>query len=178
MNSAVNDETKIAARRPLQPPVPIRNPVSLVLLWASKTDPRLLAVCSRWAMATQTAFGVFVFFTAALALGGSYYTLSTINTPGTQTFWIALAWSAFVFFLDREIVGGLDKTSALVRPLLALFLGTIVAIPIELKVFEQRIDQDLQRQYRQDNKEQFSSSTTSAARRRRSNSVELGWSPS
>jgi len=141
--------------RPFPTPAPIRNPVSLVLLWASKTDPRLLSVCSRWATATQTAFGVFVFFTAALALGGSYYAVSTINTPASQAFWIALGWSIFVFFLDREIVGGLDKTSALVRPLLALFLGTIVAVPIELRVFEQRIDQDLQRQYRLDNKEQF-----------------------
>ena len=143
--------------RPLPVPVPIRNPLSLTLLWASKTDPRLLAVCSRWAMATQTSFGVFVFFTAALALGGSYYTLSTLNTPNLQALGIALGWSTFVFFLDREIVGGLDKTSALVRPLLALFLGTIVAIPIELRVFEKRIDQDLQRQYRQDNQEQFDS---------------------
>ena len=141
--------------RPLKVPVPIRNPLILTLLWASKTDPRLLSMCSRWAIATQTAFGVFVFFTAVLALGGSYYTLSTLNAPGAQAFWIALAWSTFIFFLDREIVGGLDKTSALVRPLLALFLGTIVAIPIELRVFEQRIDQDLRRQYRLDNKELF-----------------------
>lgn len=144
-----------AATRPMPVPAPIRNPVALVLLWASKTDPRLLSVCSRWAMATQTAFGVFVLFTAALALGGAYYTLSTIDAPGPQAFWISLAWSAFVFFLDREIVGGLDKTSAVVRPVLALFLGTIVSIPIELKIFEKRIDQDLQRQYRMDNREQF-----------------------
>ena len=146
---------KTIPNRPAPVPAPIRNPVSLVLLRASKTDPRLLSLCSRWAMSTQTAFGVFVFFTAALALGGSYYTLSTLNTPSSQALGIAVGWATFVFFLDREIVGGLDKTSAVVRPFLALFLGTIVAIPIELRVFEQRIDQDLQRQYRLDNKEQF-----------------------
>jgi len=42
-----------------------------------------------------------------------------------------------------------------VRPFLALFLGTIVAIPIELRVFERRIDQQLHLQYRMDNKDQF-----------------------
>ena len=83
-----------AAARPKAVPAPIRNPVSLVLLWASKTDPRLLSLCSRWAMSTQTAFGVFVFFTAALALGGSYYTLSTINTPSAQPSGSPSAWFA------------------------------------------------------------------------------------
>jgi hypothetical protein len=151
----IRNDSQLPPQRPTPVPAPIRNPLTIALLWASKTDSRLVSVCSRWAIATQAAFGVFVFFTAALALGGSYYTLSTIDTPASQALWIALAWSTFVFFLDREIVGGLDKTSALVRPILALFLGTIVAIPIELRVFEQRIDQDLQRQYRVDNKEQF-----------------------
>ena len=83
--------------RPLPAPVPIRNPLTLVLRFASKTDPRLLAVCSRWALATQTAFGVFVFFTAALALGSSYYTLSTLNTPSSQALGSALGWSTFAF---------------------------------------------------------------------------------
>lgn len=69
--------------------------------------------------------------------------------------WIALGWSAFILVLDREIVGGLDKSSAYVRPVLSLFIGVLVAIPIELFVFQQRVDQTLQRQYRQDNRQQF-----------------------
>lgn len=141
--------------RPRPVPGPIRNPVASVLLWASKTDPRTIAVCSRWAIATQTALGVFVFFTAVMAYGAAYYTLSTLNAAGSWTGWIALGWSIFVFFLDREIVGGLDKMTAIVRPILALFIGTLVAIPIELFVFQERIDQELQRQYRQDNKQQL-----------------------
>src|ERR1700741_4529583 len=92
----------------------IRNPLMLLLLWASKTDPHLVSVCSRWSLATQTALGIFVFFTAALALGGIYYTLSSLNAPAPWPMTIAICWSIFVFFLDREIVGGLDKVSALV----------------------------------------------------------------
>ena len=144
-----------AGRRPLPVSVPIRNPLILVLFWASKTDPRLAAVCSRWARATQAAFGLFVFFTTALAFGAAYYTLSTLAVPARWSLWIAVAWALFVCFLDREIVGGLDKATALVRPLLALAIGTIVAIPIELWIFQDRVDQELAKQYRQNNQEQF-----------------------
>src|ERR1035438_2108314 len=136
-------------------PAPIRNPVTLALLWASKTDVRLVAVCSRWAAATQCALGMFVCFTALLAFGAAYYTLSTLQVPGSWVLWIAMLYAVFIGVLDREIVGGLDKTTALVRPILSLFIGTIIAIPIELWVFQGRIDQDLQRQYRLDNREQL-----------------------
>jgi hypothetical protein len=126
-----------------------------MLFWLSKTDTRLVSVCSRWAMATQAAFGVFVLFTAALAFGAAYYTLSTLNAPSSLIPWMAVGWSIFVGALDREIAGSLDKTTAVVRPVLALFLGTLTAIPIELYVFQERVDQQLQRQYREDNKQQL-----------------------
>src|ERR1035437_7299201 len=148
MNTVLNDETKTSARRPLPPPMPVRNPATLALFWLSKTDTRLVSVCSRWAMATQAAFGAFVLFTAALAFGAAYYTLSTLNAPSGLVPWTAVGWSIVVGLLDREIAGSLDKTTAVVRPFLALFLGTLTAIPIELYVFQQRVDQQLQRQYR------------------------------
>src|SRR2546426_1095565 len=155
MSTSFDFDVHTSTQRPLPVPVPIRNPISLVLLWASKTDPRLLAVCSRWAIATQAALGVFVLFTAVLALGAAYYTLSTLHAPSRWALSIAIGWSIFIGFLDREIVGSLDKTTAAVRPLLALFVGTLVAIPVELWVFQERIDQYLQQQYRQDNKQQL-----------------------
>jgi hypothetical protein len=155
MNTVLTDDPKNAARRPLPAPAPVRNPLAMMLFWLSKTDTRLVSVCSRWAMATQAAFGVFVLFTAALAFGAAYYTLSTLNAPGWLIPWMALGWSLFVATCDREIAGSLDKTTAIVRPVLALFLGTLTAIPIELYVFQERIDQQLQRQYREDNKQQL-----------------------
>lgn len=147
--------TAPAPQRPRPAPPSIKNPLTLGLLWASKTDPRLIAVCSRWARATQVAFGVFVLFTATLAFGAAYCTLSTVHATPSLIPWIALAWSIFILFLDREIAGSLDKTTAIVRPLLALFIGTLIAIPIELWVFQERVDQELQRQYLQDNKQQI-----------------------
>lgn len=156
MNPNVNYDFNAKAQQRSRPVVtPIRNPVTLILLWAAKCDPRLVAVCSRWTIATQQAFGLFVLFTALLAFGASYYTLSTLNAKPALIPWIAFGWSMFIFFLDREIVGGLDKMNAIVRPLLALFMGTLAAIPVELWVFQARVDQELQRQYREDNKEQL-----------------------
>jgi hypothetical protein len=106
-------------------------------------------------MATQAAFGAFVLFTAVLAFGSAYYTLSTLNVSASLIPWLAGGWSLFVGLLDREIAGSLDKTTAIVRPFLALFIGTLVAIPIELWVFQGRVDQELERQYRQDNQQQL-----------------------
>ena len=155
MSIDTRSDSKMTSQRPFTPPVSIRNPINRALGWFSKSDPNLLAVCSRWAMATQVAFGVFVLFTAALAFGSAYYTLSTLGAPSSLVPWIAGGWSMFILFLDREIAGSLDKTSAVLRPFLALFIGSLVAIPIELWVFQQRIDQELQKQYRQDNKQEL-----------------------
>jgi len=144
-----------ASRRAVPVPAPVRNPIRLVLFWLSKTDPRLVSVCSGWAIATQAAFGVFVFFSATLAFGAAHYTLSTLNTPPSLVPLIASTWAVFVLYLDREIAGSLNKATAFFRPLFSLCLGTLVAIPIELRIFEQRVDQELQRQYGQDNRSQL-----------------------
>ena len=134
---------------------PTRNPITRLLFWISKTDSRLACLCTRWARATQAAFGVFVLFTALLALGGMFYTLSNLDVPGAWSLWIAIAWAIWVLFLDREIVGGLQRGAAVVRPMMALALGTIVAVQLQLFVFQNRIDQDLARRYRTDNQTQF-----------------------
>src|SRR6266851_3275207 len=113
MNTIPNQEPTIRPQRPLAVPAPVRNPVTLALFWLSKTDPRLVSVCSRWAMATQAAFGLFVVFTGFLAFGAAYYTLSTLSVSSSLVPWIAGAWACFVMACDREIAGSLDKTTAI-----------------------------------------------------------------
>jgi hypothetical protein len=143
---------KAVAARPR--PRRILNPLTLLLLWASKTDHELVLVCSRWAIATQAAFGLLVLFTTSLAFCSSYYTLSTLNVSDRWVLWIAAAYTCFIFVLDREIVGGLDKVTAFVRPLMALMIGMVVAVPVELWIFQDRVDQQLAMQYRENNREQ------------------------
>src|SRR5258708_24414793 len=129
MNTTYNQDPAPKAQRPLPVPAPVRNPFALLLFWLSKTDPQLVSVCSRWAMATQAAFGLFVAFTGFLAFGAAYYTLSTLSVNSSLVPWIAAGWACFIVACDREIAGSLDKTTAIVRPFLALFLGTLTAIP-------------------------------------------------
>src|SRR4051812_25015605 len=100
----------------------VRNPIIRFLYWASKTDVRHSALCSYWARATQCALGFFVLFTTTLAFGGMYYLLLSQNVPRTLVPWMAMGWACFVGLLDREIVGALDRVSAIVRPLLAILI--------------------------------------------------------
>src|SRR5262249_1244263 len=133
----------------------VRNPIVRMLYWLSKTDGRLISICTHWARTTQAALGFFVLFTTALAFGAAFYTIRTLGVPAAWPVWIGGAWALFVLFLDREIVGGLGKTTAIVRPLLALVIGTIIAVPIELWIFQGRIDQQLTNQYRYANRDQL-----------------------
>ena len=136
-------------------PLSLRNPLSRVLLWASKTDCRLLSVCSRWAGYHPNRLWCFrVFHRGARSRGCLLHTLYPERARAVCSLACARLGSVYLF-LDREIVGSLDKTSAIVRPFLALFIGMLVAIPIELWVFQGRVDQELQRQYRQDNSQQL-----------------------
>jgi len=148
--------SNVQGMRPLPPPVPIRNPLTLALFWASKTDPRLAAVCSRFAQATQGALGFFVLISASMAFLAAFCTLSTVSVvSGSSIRWIALGYAAFILACDREIVGSLDRTAAVVRPVLALLISAILTIPLELAIFQPRVDQELERQYRYDNKHQI-----------------------
>jgi len=155
VHTVPNQEPKASSVRPLAVPAPVRNPATLLLFWLSKTDPHLVSVCSRWAMATQAALGMFVLFSASLAFLAAYYTFSTLNVSESLIPWIAFGYSGFILACDREIAGSLEKTTALVRPFLALIISAVVTIPVELYVFQARVDQELDRQYREDNKSQL-----------------------
>jgi hypothetical protein len=141
--------------RPFLVPEPPGDRLTRGLLWASKTDPNLVCVCSRWSLQTQIAYGYFVCFTALAAFGAAWCTMTTVNAPVLLVPLIALAWSAFVFFLDREITGSLDKRALWIRPILALVISATVAIPVELSIFQGRVDQVLQRDYLDTNKQQM-----------------------
>ena len=132
---------------------PTRNPVVMALHWASKTDPAIIPLCGWWTRQTQAALGFFVLFTAMLALCSGTYTLTTLNVPPPANVALGVLWGVFIFYIDREIVGALDKRMALVRPVLSLFIGVLVAVPVELWVFQDWVDQEIDRVYRTDNNE-------------------------
>ena len=68
-----------------------------------------------------------------------------------MNFFLGGLWSVFILYVDREIVGALDKRMAMVRPVLSLFIGVLVAVPVELWVFQDRVDQEIDKVYSSNN---------------------------
>ncbi len=136
-------------------PVPKLSSLTLLLLWLAKTDSKLMSLCSRWSIATGAATGLSVALCALWAGGAMFYTLSTVNVPHNLVPWLSVAWLTFVALVDREITGALDRKAAIVRPFIALFMGTITAVAIELFILQGPVDQELQRQYRAANQAQL-----------------------
>jgi hypothetical protein len=130
-----------------------RNPITKAFQWASKTDPTIIPLCGWWTRQTQAALGFFVLFTSTLALFSGTYTLTTLNVPQPSNLVLGGLWGMFIFYIDREIVGALDKRMAMVRPVLSLFIGVLVAVPVELWVFQDRVDQEIDKVYRTDNRD-------------------------
>jgi hypothetical protein len=128
------------------------NPIEWLFHRAAKTDPDIIKICSWWGRATQTSLGFFVWFTAFVAGFAMHYTLETINAPEPWLTVFAFAAGFFIFSIDREVVGSLDPRVAWARPLVAAVISLLVAISAEMFVLQDRVDQELSRQYSQNNK--------------------------
>ena len=120
------------------------NPLTDFLYWASKTDRRLLRLCTPFTQMTHTARGFFVLATAVFALASSYYTLTTIASgSATLALPLSLLWASVIFMVDRELVGHWSRRSLWLRVGLAFILGMLVAIPAEVRMLEGRIDHQI-----------------------------------
>lgn len=128
-----------------------------LLLILSKTDKRLLDKCPKSTSLHQQALGFLVLLTAIFAFISSYYALSTVFgtfNPHTRTYeldqmatiktaLISLAYSLFIGAIDREIVSSKSFIASFLRLPMAIMIGVIIAVPMELKILEQRIDKQL-----------------------------------
>ena len=94
--------------------------------------------------------GSAVFFTALFAWISSSFALYYVF----QSYWIILIgfiWALFIFSLDRYIVSTIRKgagflaalRSSAPRLLIAIFLAMVVSKPLELRIFQQEIDNKL-----------------------------------
>lgn len=102
--------------------------------------------------------GTAVFMTGFFALLSCGYALTEVfhdRTTGWVNYWIvgfvSLAWAAFIFFLDRFLVSSINKRGsawrqffiALPRMLLALLIAVVIARPLELRIFQEEINEQL-----------------------------------
>lgn len=135
------------------------------LLFLSKTDKNLIKECPRSAVNNQMALGAFVLLTGIFALLSGTYAVSTlfaqydpdlhrpvVTSVGiVKAFLLGIVYCTMIMAIDREIVAASSKTSILIRLPLAFFVGIIVAVPMEMKLFEGRIDKQLFINFQNDN---------------------------
>lgn len=129
-----------------------------LLYHISKTDRDLVERCIGETRMHQRSLGFFVLLTALFAFISSYYALSTIfgewNYLSMQyeltikqsimATSCALLYALMIGSIDREIVSAKSKSSAILRIPLAIIIGIIISVPIELKILEDRINQKIQ----------------------------------
>lgn len=127
--------------------------LSKFLLFLSKTDTDILKSCPQSTRYQQTALGAFVLFTGILAFFSASFAASNlfleipegINIPEvTQkglyiAALIGLLYACMIMAIDREIVSTTNKWSATLRIPLALIIGVVIAVPLELKLMEPNI---------------------------------------
>ena len=100
--------------------------------------------------------GTSVFFTGVFAFMSSYYAIFIVFKSTVIAIVIGIVWGCFIFSLDRYIVATLKKENrkgimaylieivkASPRFVLAIFLSSIISKPLELKLFEREIENEL-----------------------------------
>lgn len=124
----------------------------------SKTDKDALAsdCCTRVTRMTQTSLGIMVSLTGVLAFFSGSYAIYTAfeERPWAPLIAVPLGvlYSFMIITFDREIVGAQHKRAVWIRLPLAVIIGFIVAVPLELRLLEGSIEKQLLVASRADNK--------------------------
>lgn len=133
------------------------NKVQNFLFYLSKTDPELIDHCTGSTRYNQQALGLFVLFTGILAAVSGGFAVSNLFLesvegqampvmPWTGILFaslIGLFYGTVILFIDREIVSAPSKWGVMMRVPLAIIIGLVIAVPLELKLLEGRIGQKI-----------------------------------
>lgn len=124
------------------------------LWWCAGVNRDVLKQCpTEWAK--YAGMGGTIFSTACMAALSGGYTISTVFDDTIVSVLFGLFWGFIIIFnLDRLIVNTMysdgevtiswqEFKSGLPRILLAIFLGIVISTPLEMKIFEDRINSQL-----------------------------------
>ncbi len=98
-----------------------------------------------------TSIGVIIFLVACFAALAMFFAIQTIVSSLWTALGISLLWGVLILFLDRLIVSTIVKSdtwqrqllSALPRIILASIIAIVISRPIEIKLFEELIQQQI-----------------------------------
>jgi Domain of unknown function (DUF4407) len=112
----------------------------------SKTDRRLIEYCTDHSVKTQVSNGVFVLLTAMFAFLSGMYAVYTTFRDFRVAIPVGLLYATVIAFIDREIVSTSNRGATLARLPLAFAIGLVVSVPLEMKLFENRIKDQMDSQ--------------------------------
>lgn len=136
-----------------------------ILLFLSKTDYAVYKDCTTYSKNMQISLGLFVLLTGVLALVSGSYAISNLfvefdwrtntvhfNPAGRfLTPALGLLYAVMIMAIDREIVSAKNKSAVFLRIPLAIVIGAVVAVPLELKILEGKIEKQLIQDYKSEN---------------------------
>ena len=124
------------------------------LWWCAGVNREVLRQCpTEWAK--YAGMGGTIFSTACMAALSGGYAISTVFDNTTIAVMFGMFWGFVIIFnLDRLIVNTmysdgevtiswLEFKSGLPRIIMAIFLGIVISTPLEMKIFEDRINSQL-----------------------------------
>lgn len=126
--------------------------IKRLFLFLSKTDLHVLQFATPITEMTQVSIGVMVATTGILAFFSSRFAVDTAFFMGEDSFksvviplLVALVYATAIVTFDREIVGVTEKKflSSALRLVFAIILGIVISFPVELKVLQGKIDDQL-----------------------------------
>lgn len=120
-------------------------------IFCSAANKDILRRCPKSEHHKYASIGATVFFTGVLAALSGGYALYTVFNSVAAAIALGIFWGALIFNLDRFIVSTLKKgerkadqiLQVIPRILLAIFLAIVISKPLELKIFEQEINETL-----------------------------------
>src|SRR5215468_6080163 len=147
--------------RPFQASPPPRASLMKRFFWCcSGAD---MAILRTWDCSTDhntyAGIGATIVLTAVLASLSGGYALWTVFQSSPAAISFGLLWGILIFNLDRYIVMSLPKSrggfgafcrqvaTASPRLVLAVLIASVITVPLELKIFEREIIDQLERQH-------------------------------
>src|SRR6266446_2667445 len=141
-------------------PMPRANLMKRFFWFCSGAD---LSILRTWDCSTEhntyAGIGATIFLTAVLASISGGYALWTVFQSYPYAISFGILWGMLIFNLDRYVVMSLHKSrggfgaffrqvaTASARLLLALLIASVITVPLELKIFEREIIDQLERNH-------------------------------
>lgn len=126
------------------------SPLSRFVIWASGANQSILQRCPT-DFNKMTGLGAAVVLTSLMALASGSYALWWVFKSWPAALAVGLLWMVIIFNIDRLMVLSIRKTAtwkkqlllATPRVLVALMIGVVIAYPLELRIFNNSIMQQI-----------------------------------